>query len=553
MRNIFASHSGFSATGLPGSTFRRPWAFWLGITAVTVGVLLHLPMFLGASDMHYMLRGMPFDTWMIVGMSLMAAGYVGILYGLAPRFGQHTGDSAHLEVKALDDSRLGTAHFKLMAVLAIAIAVDTQKPFTFTFILPGVADEYDLSSPSHPAPGHWPVALFPFIAIIGTVLGSLIWGHLGDRIGRRPTILLAAAMFIGTSMCSAMPAFWQNLVACFVMGLSAGGLLPIAYSLLTEMIPARRRGQVVVLVAGVGTALGFLLASWTASLLIPTFGWRIMWWFGIPTGLALIVLNRYMPESPRFLLAQGRRTDALAVMSSFEITVEEKGIGAPADSRPAFERGGFRSLARRPYRTITIALVAYGLAWGLANFGFVVWLPVHLAGDDVTTGHVTDILAKAALFSIPGAVLMSWLYGRWSSRGTLIVVAGLTAAALGAFVAEPRYVARHTVLLTALLVALLISMWAMISVLAPYGAEVYPTHMRAVGSGVVAGASKFGGVLALGLSVFSVAPPGLSGAALVAAVPAGLAALLLLTFGIETRGRGLEEISDAQLAGNPAA
>ena len=58
------------------------------------------------------------------------------------------------------------------------------------------------------------------------------------------------------------------------------------------------------LVAGIGTALGFLLASWTAHWLIPTYGWRIMWFFGIPTGLALILLNRYIPESPRFLLAE---------------------------------------------------------------------------------------------------------------------------------------------------------------------------------------------------------------------------------------------------------
>jgi MFS family permease len=108
-----------------------------------------------------------------------------------------------------------------MAALTLAVAIDTQKPFTFTFILPGVTAEYGLRSPSHPAPGHWPVALLPFFGILGTVLGSLIWGRLGDSIGRRASILLAAALFIGTAMCSAMPAFHWNLVACFVMGLGA--------------------------------------------------------------------------------------------------------------------------------------------------------------------------------------------------------------------------------------------------------------------------------------------------------------------------------------------
>src|SRR4029077_17164347 len=165
---------------------------------------------------------------------------------------------------------------------------------------------------------------FPFIAIVGTVLGSLIWGRLGDLIGRRASILLAATFFIGTAMCSAMPAFWENLVACLFMGMSAGGLLPIVYSLLAEKIPARRRGEIVVLVAGVGTALGFLIASWTAHWLIPTYSWPIMWFFGVPTGLAVIGRTRFIPESPRFLLANGRREEAREVMRSFGITVTEK-------------------------------------------------------------------------------------------------------------------------------------------------------------------------------------------------------------------------------------
>jgi len=170
--------------------FRHPWAFWFGVAAVTGGVLLHLPMFLGARSDHYVLRGMPMDNWMLVGMALMVVGYGAVIYGLSPRFSRAgRRRPPELEFEALDETRLSAAHIKLMLVLVLAVAVDTQKPFTFTFILPGVASEYDLRSPSHLAPGHWPVALFPFVAIIGTVLGSVIWGRLGDSIGRRASIL----------------------------------------------------------------------------------------------------------------------------------------------------------------------------------------------------------------------------------------------------------------------------------------------------------------------------------------------------------------------------
>ena len=540
--------TGAGATRSPNG-FRRPWAFWLGVAAVTGGVALHVPMFLSAKSDHYMLAGMPWDNWMIAGMALMFAGYASVLYGLSPRFSRGRGSGAtQLEFDAMDESRLRPAHLKLMAVLTLAVAVDTQKPFTFTFILPGVASEYNLRSASHPAPGHWPVALFPFVAIIGTVIGSLIWGRLGDSIGRRASILLAATLFIGTAMCSAMPAFHWNLVACFFMGMSAGGLLPIAYSLLAETIPAKRRGEAVVLVAGIGTALGFLLASWTAHWLIPHFGWRIMWFFGVPTGLALILLNRYIPESPRFLFANGRAGEARSVLRTFGITVSERpaAAGAPEPSGPA---PGFAGVFRRPYRTITPVLTLYGLAWGLVNFGFLVWLPVYLGKVGVSAAHVTTILAKAALFAIPGAVGVAWLYGRWSTRWTLILAAALEAAALGVFAGYAGTIVHHSTAFTALLVVLLVAMWATVSALAPYAAEIYPTSIRGAGSGVVAGATKLGGVIALGIAVASWAPPGVAGAAVLAAVPAGLAALLLVFVGIETRGRRLEEISAAEQLG----
>ncbi|HVW90494.1 MAG TPA: MFS transporter, partial [Gaiellaceae bacterium] len=526
------------------SGFKRPWAFWLGVAGVTGGVALHVPMYVGARHDHYMLSGMPWDRWMILGMALMAAGYVSVIYGLAPSFRRGRDEGTQLAFRALDDSRLTRSHLKLMTVLALAVAVDTQKPFTFTFIMPGVANEYGLSSPSHPAPGHWPVALFPFVAIVGTVVGSLIWGRLGDSIGRRASILLASTLFIGTAMCSAMPAFHWNLVACFFMGAAAGGLLPIAYALLTETIPARRRGEAVVLVAGVGTALGFLLASWTAHWLIPTYSWRIMWFFGIPTGLGLILLNRWIPESPRYLFARGRGDEGRAVMRAFGVEVEEQ---APAPAGvPAPARAGFAEVFRPPYARITPVLTLYGLAWGLVNFGFIVWLPIYVSKLGVSAGQATTVLAKAALFAVPGSVAVAALYGRWSARGTLVLAAALEAAALGGFALRGPEIVHRSSLFTALLVVLLIALWATISALAPYASEVYPTAIRGAGSGVAAGATKLGGVVALGMSVMAWSPPGIAGAALLAAVPAAVAAALLLVVGVETRGRSLEEIQSEE-------
>src|SRR5206468_11829446 len=126
----------------------------------------------------------------------------------------------------------------------------------------------------------------------GPALGSYLWGVLADVMGRRAAILLAAIMFIGTAICGAMPSFTWNIVMCFLMGLSAGGMLPIAYTLLAETVPTSHRGWFLVLLGGMGLIGGYLAASLCASVLEPHFGWRIMWFLGLPTGALLIALNQ---------------------------------------------------------------------------------------------------------------------------------------------------------------------------------------------------------------------------------------------------------------------
>ena len=135
-------------------------------------------------------------------------------------------------------------------------------------------------------------------AIGGTVLGSFLWGSLGDRIGRRAAILFAGLVFIGTSLCGAMPDYRLNFLMCFLMGLGVGGMLPIIYALMAETIPARHRGWLMILIGG-DIAAAYVLTSWAASELMPIFSWRILWFLGLPTGLLLILLNRWIPESPR--------------------------------------------------------------------------------------------------------------------------------------------------------------------------------------------------------------------------------------------------------------
>lgn len=538
-------------------------AFVAGSASVAAGVCLHLPMFFGAASMHYQLSGMPMDSLMVLGMVLIGAGLAAVTYGLSPTRQQRRHRvRQHVSVSGLDEARVGRAHLLLILVLVVAIAIDTMKPFTFTFVLPGAAAEYHLSSPGHAVPGALPVALYPFVAIVGTVIGSLVWGYAADRLGRRTAILLAAILFMSTAICGAMPVYELNLVMCFFMGVSAGGLLPIAYALLTETIPARHRGQIVVLVAGIGTGLGFALTGALAGWLIPMFSWRIMWFFGLPTGLLVILFSRYLPESPRFLIENGRVAEARAVMWRFGVTLvhdDDEASATPAVRIPAAATVGAQrgtsglGLTRNRVVAITGALVLYGLGWGVVNFGFLTWLPTDITRQGFSVAHVSGLITDASLFSLPGCVAVSFLYGRWSSKWTMALVGALTSAALLGFVVTGEAVARNAALFTVLLVCLLVAFWGIISVLSPYSAEVYPTRLRGRGAGLAAGASKMGGVIALGMAVSGVAPPALGGAAALCAGATLVGAVAIALTGVETRRRRLEEIVAEPAAVAPVA
>ena len=140
--------------------------------------------------------------------------------------------------------------------------------------------------------------------------------------------------------------------------------------------------------------------------------------------------------------------------------------------------------------------------------------------------------------------MVVWLYHRWSSIRALVLFIALTTLSLLAFCAMSwmqLQSAAATVVATA---ALLISVSGVIAMLIPYAAEIYPVHLRATGSGVVAASSKFGGILGAGLGVMGFFDNFVLSALLIA-LPMAVSGVMLLRSGIETRGHGLEDIQRA--------
>lgn len=522
--------------------FHHPVAFWMGCTIVIAGVLAHIPMFLSAAEMNFRMAGMEMGPLMTVGMYGIVIGTAIVTYGLIPNnpFSAHKRTITALpktHLKALDESRITAEHWKIFVVLALALIIDVMKPATLGFVMPGSAAEYGLTKAE--------TAYVPLAGILGTTMGSFLWGWLGDSIGRRASILLAAIFFIGTSICGAMPSYSWNVFMCWLMGLGAGGMLPIAFALLAELTPRTQRGWLMVLLGGIGTIGGYLAASSLASLLEPIYSWRIMWFLGLPTGVLLLLMNRFIPESPRFLLAQGNKDAANAVFQRFGIEVSDDpddDTPGEIDSTPE-SASKLGELFRLPYTSLTISVGLFALAYGLVNFGFLLWLPTNLRELGMSMEGSNPILARSALIAFPATLIGAWLYHVWSTRGTLAVFAILTSISLGGFVWMGDEIVNHPTLLAVLLVFVLASSSGMIALLSPYTAELFPVQIRSTASGWSAGCSKMAGVISLSASSIGMTA-GMTMSAVGGLIPALIAAGVIALGGRETRGISLEQIQE---------
>ncbi|MGH8024378.1 MAG: MFS transporter, partial [Limisphaerales bacterium] len=178
---------------------------------------------------------------------------------------------------------------------------------------------------------------------------------------------------------------------------------------------------------------------------------------------------------------------------------------------------------------------------------FLTWLPT-ITGDylHMDTKMADNLLAKSALFALPGCVLVAWLYGFWSSKRTMALFAIGTAAVLAGF--STFRPGNSQSLFTLLTVLLLIGLSGMMAMLPPYSVELYPTRLRASGGGLAASNSKVGGVVgpsavALVMGAFS----GLAIPALALAAPLVMAAITLWANGRGTSGMRLEELQEQEL------
>ncbi|HEY2525006.1 MAG TPA: MFS transporter [Candidatus Binataceae bacterium] len=178
--------------------------------------------------------------------------------------------------------------------------------------------------------------------LAGAVLGSLVFGHLTDRHGRRQFFFISLAIYlVGVGLTAFSWNLWSFALFRFLTGAGIGGEYSAVNSAIDELIPARFRGRVDLMINGsfwLGAAAG---AASTVVLLNPrilpiNLGWRLGFGVGAILSACILFMRRYIPESPRWLVTHGQREAADAAVAEIERTVERE-TGARLADPPADE------------------------------------------------------------------------------------------------------------------------------------------------------------------------------------------------------------------------
>ena len=248
------------------------------------------------------------------------------------------------------------------------------------------------------------------IGIFGTLLGGLAFGYLGDRIGRRPTILVSTAAFsLLTSSLAMAHSYPQLLVLRLLNGIALGGAIPLVWALAIEYAPKRFRARVVTLIM-LGYGFGASFSGPLARGLIPHFGWRGVFWFGGGASLAAtLLLLAFLPESLRFLTSKGaspqRIMKTLARMAPEFIPPPEARFTVPDESGVA---RNFRPpmLFEGELRWITPLLWMAFIASSLATYFLTTWGPLVLEEMGFSADNAAWLTAANSLCGAAGGLVI---------------------------------------------------------------------------------------------------------------------------------------------------
>jgi MFS family permease len=442
----------------------------------------------------------------------------------------------------LDAAGWNRVHTAITAALGIGWLLDAFEVTIVNNVIGAFRDLWHLTS----LQASWILSIW----FVGIMVGAYLFGYLADRFGRRRLFLLTLLMY---GLFTFLTAFAWGYVSFMVLRLltavGVGAEYAAINAAISEFIPARHRGKANATVMNfwsLGAILAALVTLCLLNNLPPDVGWRAAFGFGAVIALCTGLVRRYIPESPRWLLARGDTEAAEAVVANVEngrfegSAVRVTGRAASPATRSSFWHQSRELITRYPGRVALGSLLDFSEAagyYGLFAFLALFILPAVAVSPQFVPWFYLIGNVGALIGGVAAAVLLDKI-------GRKITVPSFYAlAAFGVLIlAAATYTRDWRWVLVAFTLANLFATGSWVSAY-PTFSEIFPTHLRSTGIGLSVAVGRIGAFFApLGLTVVANAAGMLAALALLAAFwLIGVIAMIPWYFrGVEGRGMPLE-------------
>ncbi|MFH6786844.1 MULTISPECIES: MFS transporter [Methylobacterium] len=441
----------------------------------------------------------------------------------------------------LDRLPIARFHWRILGLIGAGAALDAFDIYLAGGVIAAMLQE-GFSTPSQNA-------TFVAVTFAGMLGGAGLAGYVGDRYGRRVSYQFNLGLFGLASLAACFAPNIEILTLCrFIMGIGLGAELVVAAGTLCEFVPPAYRGRWIAIL-GILTNSGLFLATSIGYLVIPTLGWRAMFAIAGLGALAIWVMRKQMPESPRWLEAVGRREEAERTLRAIEAEVGAGRALPPVATVRSLEAPAvpFHALFRPGMAGRTAAAALTCMAVNVAVYGFVAWLPTFLVGQGMSVVRSLGFTTLMSLGSVAGA-LVGMALGDRVSRQRSLVGTCLAILALGSVYATLR----EPVAITVVGFTLVTSIYTLVTLgLYAYIPELFPTHLRLRGTGFAGMCGRATSIATPFLVVALFDRFGLPGVLGMVACMLVLLCAAILLLRVETGGLSLDE-ADAEPAAAPA-
>ena len=381
--------------------------------------------------------------------------------------------------------------YLILAVVGISILFDGYDLVIYGAVLSTLLDDPSHIGQLSPAVagtlGSW--------AMIGVLIGALSAGAVGDRVGRRKVMLTAIVWFsIGMGLTALSTSIFMFGFLRFVTGLGVGMIVATGGAIIAEFAPANRRNLFNAIVYS-GVPAGGVMASLFALTLEDAIGWRGLFMIGASPLLFLLPLAWFaLPESPRWLVARGRKADARAVCVRHGLPegtfLDTPAVAVPAaEAKRDVEKTGFAGIFSRSYLPGTILIGVMSFIGLLSTYGLNTWLPKIMQSNGASAHDSLYSLLFLNGGAVVGGLTASWIADKIGAKAVITSTFALAAVSLAILPMFTSVAPMYPFIVAA-------GIGVIGTQVLTYGlsANYYGTASRAAGVSWVAGFGRLGGI-----------------------------------------------------------